>query len=1356
MEQAPKIGPAMQEKVFVFPLSFSQQRLWFLDQYYEEGSSVYNIPSAIRLRGALDVSALERSLQEIVNRHEALRTTFSVLEGEAVQVIAPALKLSLPVVDLSETPEAEREEEAQRLAKEESRRRFDLSQGPLVRIRLLQLGKEDHVLLMTLHHIVSDAWSIGVMHHELSVLYQAFSNSKPSPLPDLPIQYADYAVWQREWLKGEELERQLSYWKKQLEGIPAVLDLPTDRPRSPVQSHRGGRQSFGLSKDLTEQLKAISRKEGVTLFMTLLATFQTLLHRYSGQEDIVVGSPIAGRNRSEIEGIIGFFVNTLALRSNLSDNPTFTQLLARVKEVALGAYAHQELPFEKLVEELHPERDLSYSPLFQVMFVLQNTSGTALKLGRIAVSSMRVGGGTAKFDLSLSMSEAPDGLKATLEYNTDLFDVATITRMVGHLQVLLDGIVADPEQRISELPLLTKAEKHQLLVDWNDTKRDYSKDKCIHELFEEQAEKTPYAIALVFEDQQLTYRELNNRANRLAHYLQKLGVVPDTLVGVFVERSIEMVVGLLGILKAGGAYLPIDPDFPRARVEFILEDSRATFLLTQAQLGELIPSFGGKRITIDRDWQEIARESAANAGQQQYPDNLAYVTYTSGSTGKPKGVMIQHGSVVNFLASMAREPGLTETDIFLAVTTLSFDIAGLEIYLPLTVGARVVLVRREVAADDIRLAQQLSNCGATVMQATPATWHMLLAGGWQGSRELKILCGGEALLVDLAKQLVYRCASLWNMYGPTETTIWSAVRRLPLNFSRVTLGRPIANTQFYILDRHLQPVPVGVTGELHIGGLGLARGYLNRPELTREKFIANPFSAEPTSRLYKTGDLARYLPDGNIEFLGRIDNQVKIRGFRIELGEIESILAQHPAIQQAVVIAREDTPGDKRLVSYIVTANGSAISAHDLRSYLQHKLPDYMVPSAFVFLDSVPLTPNGKVDHNLLPSHERCRPDLKEIYVAPRNSTENKIATIWREALGIDKIGIYDNFFDFGGHSLLALKILKQLGEFYKLDFKTRWLFESPTVAQLAERLRKSNFSRSDKNSTWSHLVELQLNEGNRPVFFVPGGAGGEEDLLRCAPLLRRIGSRYSIYGLLSLNVRGVGSVEKIAKEYLNEVRAVQPEGPYFLIGECLSGMVAYEMAQQLFARGHSVALLALLDHARVTRRRYFNFQRDYYLERLTFHWNHLQQFDLWKRLIYPLIAAKKAFSAKFSLGRNRIKKNKQEGSTSGYGYDTARLRYRPRKYHARMTLILSETIYDRQPDGGWANLVRAGLDVYKVNAPHNTYLTDHVDYTAAQLRECLAKAERDTCNQVAVAGGQVCPSLLHLHGWSNSEHGES
>ena len=899
------------------PLSFAQQRLWLLDQL-QPRQGIYNIPAAVRLKGILNIAALQNGLNEIIRRHESLRTRFVSVNGQPSHVIAPTLSLTLFVVDIDGLPESAKEDEVSNLSIIEGQQPFILTQGPLLRVRLIRLREDEHVLLVTMHHIISDGWSLGVFVRELTALYEAISKAKSSSLAELPIQYADFAYWQRRWLEGEVLESQLSYWKQQLDNELLTLELPSDRPRPAVQTFRGAKKTLKLSAALTEQLNALNRKEGVTLFMTLLAAFKTLLYRYTGQNEIVVGTPIAGRSRGETQDLIGLFVNTLVMRSSLSGELSFRELLWQVREVALGAYAHQDLPFERLVEELQPRRDLTRQALFQVMFILQNAPYADVQLPDLSVSSIPVDNKTAKFDLLLSMVERAEGLTGTLEYSTDLFDEITIDRMLGHLQTLLWSIVGDGQQRLSDLQILSKQEREQLVTEWNQTKVEYPADKCIHELIESQVERTPEAVAVIFEGGQLTYRELNSKANQLARYLRRLGVGPDVMVGICIERSAEMLVGLLGILKAGGAYVPLDPTYPKHRLAFILEDAQAPLLLTEAALVARLDSHPMKTVCLDADWPIIAQECADNQLSPATSDNLAYVIYTSGSTGKPKGVQIPHRAVVNFLNSMRQEPGLTQQDTLIAVTTLSFDIAGLELFLPIIVGGCVLIVSREMASDGVELSKQIDKYGATVMQATPATWRLLLEAGWQGRDYLKILCGGEALPKELAGELSTRSAALWNMYGPTETTIWSAVYKVERENPRALIGRPIANTVIYLLDPNLQLVPVGVSGELYISGDGLARGYFNRPDLTAEKFIPNPFGDLAQTRLYKTGDRARFLPDGNIEFLDRIDNQVKLRGFRIEPGEIEAVLRQHGGVKEAVVAASEDASGEKLLAAYIL------------------------------------------------------------------------------------------------------------------------------------------------------------------------------------------------------------------------------------------------------------------------------------------------------------------------------------------------------------------------------------------------------------------------------------------------------
>ncbi|MFL9453902.1 amino acid adenylation domain-containing protein [Tolypothrix bouteillei VB521301_2] len=986
------------------PLSFAQQRLWFLQQLEPE-SGFYNIHVQVRFQGNLNVTALEYSLNHIISRHEVLRTNFVVVDGQPIQVIADSKTITLATVDLQHLEPTQRESTCRQLILEEAAQPFDLTTDSLVRASLFKLTETEHVLLLMMHHMVSDWWSMGVLVNELAAIYQAAYNNVPIALPKLPIQYADFAVWQRQWLQGEELTKQVGYWKEKLAGAPALLEMPTDRPRPAIQTYKGATEKFKLSQELCEALTALSQRQGVTLFMTLLAAFQILLYRYSGQTDICVGTPIANRNRAETEGLFGLFLNTLVLRGNLSGNPSFVDFLLQVRSVALGAYAHQDLPFEQLVEQLQPERSLSHTPLFQVMFVLHNTPMQVLQLPNLTLSPLELESSTAKFDLNLTLkntaqgfSENTDvGLSGFLDYNTDLFDATTIARMAEHYLTLLEAVVANPHQKISELPLLSDREQRQILVEWNDTQANYPKQLCLHQLFEQQVEKTPDAVAVVFENEQLTYTQLNAKANQLAHHLLQLGVGPEVLVAICVERSIEMLVGLLAILKAGGAYVPLDPIYPPERLAYILENSGAKVLLSQQTVANLLPEIHGHIVYLDKDLP--IHQSSSNPNTHVCADNLAYAIYTSGSTGRPKGVQIPHRAVVNFLNSMSAQPGIVSEDVLVAVTTITFDIAALELFLPLSRGARLVLTR-DLIADGGQSTAALGTSSATVMQGTPATWRALMQAGFVGNPQLKILCGGEALDRELAAQLLERADSLWNMYGPTETTIWSAVSQVQPDSGAVSIGRAIANTQFYILDANLQPVPVGVAGELHIGGDGLARGYLSRPELTAEKFIPNPFG-DASSRLYKTGDLVRYKSNGNIEYIGRIDHQVKVRGFRIELAEIEAILGQHPTVEQAVVIAK-DIAGDKRLVAYLLAQSEATPVVSELRSFLKQQLPEYMVPSYFVVLDAFPLTPNGKVDRKALPTPDQTRIEA-QAYVAPRNEVERILTHVWQEVLNLEK-----------------------------------------------------------------------------------------------------------------------------------------------------------------------------------------------------------------------------------------------------------------------------------------------------------------------------------------------------------------
>lgn len=1039
-------------------LSFSQERLWFLYQLEPENIS-YNISQCVRLEGPVQVDVLKEAISEIIRRHEVLRTTFGEVGGQPIQVISPPSAIDIYIKDLQAVPDNERMTKARQIAIQEMQRPFDLRKGPLIRVALLRLSPEDHLLVNTIHHIIADGWSLGVFAREFEILYRSFARGQITPLPELSLQYADFAYSHRLWMQGGILEPHLAYWKQKLSDIP-VLQLPTDRPRPVAQRYCGSRKWFKISSHVLDMLGHFNQDHRVTPFMTLLAAFKALLYRYTGQRDFGVGTPIANRNRSELEGLIGFFVNTLVLRTDLSGDHRFVELLEKVKETTLEALTHQDAPFEKVVEAVNPSRDMSYSPLFQVMFAFQNFPWRHVNIEGLTMTPELIDAGTSTFDLSLYLGEEKGGLSGVIEYNSDLFDNATIERMVGHFESLLENVLAAPETRLSELAFLTPPERRQLLEVWNQTDADYPRDKCYHQLFEEQAARTPDSVAVVCAGARLGFEELNNRANRVGHYLRRLGAGPDSIVGIYVDRSIDMAVGLLGILKAGSAYTPLDPSFPKDRIEYMLKDCNAEILITQQDLSDYIEDFSGQKICIDSDWDKISTESIYNPAAVSGPEQLAYVIYTSGSTGKPKGVQIPHRALVNFLYSMMREPGVTAVDTVLSVTTMSFDIFGLELFLPLLSGGRVVIAKREDTLDGSRLAALLQEHDVTVMQATPSTWRLMIEAGWRGNKNLKVICGGEAFPKDLIAPLIERCDELWNLYGPTETTIWSTAFRIESADAPVLVGLPIANTQTYILDQRLQPVPVGLVGELHIGGDGLSRGYLNRPELTEEKFIRHPFSKDPKARIYKTGDLARYRSNGLIECLGRVDHQVKLRGFRIELGEIEARIKDIDSIRNCVVVIREDQPGDKRLVAYYVAREDREVSVSDVGVYLRTKLPEYMVPQLFVGLSSIPLTPNGKVDRKALPK-PALEKEIKRNYVPPQTETEFAISDIWKQVLKIEKPSIHDNFFELGGHSLLMAQVLGKIEQIAANNVPMIALFQYPTIASLSNYLAGRQTDRS-------------------------------------------------------------------------------------------------------------------------------------------------------------------------------------------------------------------------------------------------------------------------------------------------------
>jgi amino acid adenylation domain-containing protein len=1176
-------APESAGDLFVFPMSFAQQRLWILEEL-EPGSPAYNVPVARRLLGRLDLRALSAALARLITRHEILRTTFGTQDGMPVQVVhgAPRSPAPMPCTDLSGLPPAAREAEVMRRATEEAVRPFDLRRGPLLRASLLRLADDDHVFLLTLHHIITDGWSKGVLNRELAAFYAAEIDQSEPQVDPLPLQYADYAIWQREWLDGEELERQVAFWRETLAAPRTTLELPVDRPRPAIATSSGALHHFEIDADVADGARMLSRREGVTLFMTLLSGFQAMLHRYSGQDDIIVGSPIAGRTQAETEGMIGLFVNTLVLRTDLGGDPTFRTLLRRTRETALAAFAHEHLPFEKLVEVLQPERDRSRHPLFQVAFALQNVPGSGAAFVGLESRPVATPRETAKFDIMLTVAESGAGMRATMSYNTDLFDAATVERMAGHFRVLLAGAVADPDEPISRLPILTEPERRSILGEWNDTDAGYPAQETIHARFEAQVERAPGAIALIADGHSISYGDLNRCANQLAHRLRAAGVGPDRFVGICLERSAEMVVAILAVLKAGGAYVPLDPAYPADRLAFMLEDSAVSALVTTTGLERLLPPLACPIVRLDRDSAALAAEPGTNPSPSAAAGDLCYLIYTSGSTGRPKGVMIEHGNVVRLLVNDRFQFDFGPGDVWTIFHSFAFDFSVWEMYGALLYGGTAVVVPRAVAQSPADFLELLRRHGVTVLNQTPSAFYALASAELERpAADLRlryVVFGGEALQPALLRawRERYPGTALINMFGITETTVhvtYKEITEAEIASGASNIGRPIPTLTTYVLDRHLAPVPIGVAGELCVGGAGVARGYLRRDALTAERFVTHPY--RPGERMYRSGDIGRLLPSGEIEYLGRRDDQVKIRGFRIELGEIEAALGQLPVLSQTVVIAREDRPGDKRLVAYVVMADGThRPDTSALREHLRSRLPEHMVPAVFVELETLPLTSNGKVDRRALPVPTLDADDRAATYQVPRNPLEYQLAQIWESLLGVTPIGIRDNFFELGGHSLLAVRMAAEIEHACGRRVRLAYLFDAPTIELLARKLL------ADEAADHPHaLIAVQPQGSRPPIFFLHGDIRGGG--LYCYRMAQAVGPDQPLYALPPHRPDSPGapaSIEAMAAAHLDVIRSVRPRGPYRLGGFCNGALVAYEIARRLRALGESVEMLVLVD----------------------------------------------------------------------------------------------------------------------------------------------------------------------------------
>ncbi|MGH8583366.1 MAG: amino acid adenylation domain-containing protein [Gammaproteobacteria bacterium] len=1303
------------------PVSFSQRRMWLAQQLEPQGTA-YNMSFALRYKGRLDHQALAAAVNQLVHRHEAFRTTFAVANGEPLQVIAPPAPVGIRSIDLSSSPEQDRGAEAARLFREESMRPFDLAQGPLFRFLLVRLGDDDHAMLWLVHHVAGDQWSAGIVSRELALAYRALSRGEPFRLEPLKVQYADFAAWQRR-VENAALRGQLDYWREKLHGVP-VLALPTDRPRPAARTFAGSYVMTTLAPGTLAALKQMSARQGATPFMMLLACFKLLLARYSAQDDIVVGSPIANRTRVEIEPLVGTFVNTLVLRTDLSGDPTFARLLARVRSTAVDAYAHQDLAFEQLVEELGAPRADGHSPLVQVLFNVPNAPIPEPGLDGLEIEIFDFDSGSVQFDLSLSVETEVYG-RVFLSYSTELFDASTANRMLAQYVHLISQAMANPDQPLSAFDIITPDEAALMLGAWNRSDTPYPRERRVDQMVMECAQRSPHALAVVAADARLTYVELDRKANRLAHYLRGLGVGAESPVGICLERTADLIVVLLAVMKAGGAYVPLDPAFPPHRLHAMVEDAGLVLLVTQTDLLHILPPMPGKTLCVQEARDEIAKQPMNGIERPSSPSDLAYILYTSGSTGRPKGVEVEHGALTNFLHSMHSVPGIGANDTLLAVTTLSFDIAGLELYLPLIAGARVELASREEASDPRLLLQRLEQCRPTLMQATPTLWHMLIDAGWEGSPDLTVLCGGEGLPAALATQLLPRCAALWNLYGPTETTIWSTLERITPDPAPISIGRPIHNTSVYVLDRGRKPVPLGVAGELYIGGAGVARGYRSRPDLSAERFVADPYSAVPGARLYRTGDSARFLPDGRLLHLGRLDHQVKVRGFRVELGEIEAVLATHPGIAQVVVTSKTDADASQQLVAYLIAREeNERPDPATLRALVRSRLPDYMVPPHVVFMDAFPQTANRKVDVPALPApapiaeHDTAAAPPTE----PRGRLEVQLTVLWRQVLGDDTLGVHDDFFDRGGHSLKAVQLIAFLEQVTGRHLPLATLFQAPTVAEIARLLTKANWRPS-----WRSLVAVQPLGRAPPIFAIPGVNG---NVLGFAGLSKLLGNDQPFYALQARGLdnaeRPFTSIPKMAAHYASEIRSVRPRGPYIVAGACTGGVTAYEMARQLVEQGETVRLI-LLDtwHPKSAFRPHRSGKT---LWPLRFLW--LKACTYLRELAgLPLREWPEFFARKAQIARAMTARSIQD-TLAISGYQVGRVveatwiavaAYKPQPLRCKLVNVIADAnpiAPETDTRRMWEPLARGGSETLFIHAANSgrLFITPHVTELAAQL----------------------------------------
>ncbi len=1310
-----------------WPLSFAQERFWFL-QRLEPESRAYNITAHRHFGGHFDDAALRRAIARLQQRHEVLRASFPVSNGIPCQVIKEDAPSDLELFDLRGVTETEKKSATESLIHDLARYQFDLEQGGLFRSALIRLTEETQLLVLTLHHIICDGWSIGLLFHEIASLYQSYSLGDVQGLEDTPLQFGDFAAWERERINTTALNAQLEFWKKKLAGIPQQLELPVDQPRTLSAIHEAAVHAFRLDPDTSESLKNIAKQENCTQFMVLLAIFKALLSRYTGQSDIVVGTPVSTRTQPELEKLVGCFINTLVLRTELQKELSFRELLANVRATVLESLSHPDVPFEKLVSELSPERDLASSPLFQVAFVLQNTPNA---------SEYEIVGAGAPFDLTLYMWESNGVIGGSIEYRTQLLDAKTVKHFGECYRTLASEAAAHPDEVLAKLPVVTKDQWKNGFQDCVGPILEYPADLCTHQWIDQQACVCPAQIAVLSGADKITYRELTDRSNRLARRLQCLGAERGKRVAILLDRSIDLVVSALAVWKSGCAYVPVDPQYPQARVASMVEDSSPTVIITTTGLSRTLLRAPLNVICLDREQQKIDRESAEPLGVQVSLEDLAYVIYTSGSTGKPKGVEVRHRSLVNFLSSMQRHPGMEASDRLLAVTTFSFDIAGLELYLPLVCGAQLVLAKRDDIADGERLIRLLRDHAITVMQATPVTWRLLLKSGWRGASKFRVLCGGEALPRELADRLLSTGTEVWNLYGPTETTIWSTIERVESETGSIAIGRPIANTTVYVMDDSGLPVPAGAVGEICIGGDGLARGYLNDSTLTHRKFVDDPF--KPHGRIYRTGDLGRLLPNGKLDCLGRRDSQVKLRGFRIELGEIEAALEKQPGVQQAAAVVRNQN-SDGRLIVYVAMKPGAKIDSRVLRKALLSELPEYMVPVEFHRIEHFPLTPNDKLDRNALATldyqengttqavesyrgldNKAGQTDPPQFDLSPSHHIEILMSEIWKEVLGVEEVCSSDDFFALGGNSFSAARIIAQIQTRFGVELPLRSIFIDSTVSSLSSHIFFDASTRSYLYTAdlpaWNCLVPAQPRGTRTPLFVVAGYQNPDDTLMILSQLVPHLGPDQPVFGFRPRWVEGDGSryesIGEAALEFLTELRRIQPKGPYLLAGHCVGGILTLSMAEELMRQGEEVKLLALIDSERPTKWRSLLANVDRARAR--------------SRHIAEVISeiASPSGRPRGSLIRDLIQKKFGLADRSAQEFYEMRVAYWhllhsecPRHYAGRITLILNEERARQDPNFGWEGVAAGGLDIQRIPGDHSAMIALHAKEIASLLRK--------------------------------------